>query len=697
VLPLWHPGMISGVPVLELMHTSVFYPLNLIFLLDDFPTAFNLYIVLQHFILVFSVYGLTRFWGLSEEAAVCSGITALLGGYFLSLSSIYNHFQSAIWFPLLLFFFQKLLETGRTKYFLSMVFFLFCQVLGGSPENCLLSTALLALYGLLVVPANPGVRESGRCILLLASAVVLSLGLSALQLLPTYEFLEHTTRGRGLSFEMVTSWSIAPESLVHLILPIDFVRFMERKGIGTGFFLQSHYMGLLPLFFMFAGLIGLFRVKALRFWALVFILGVFFALGQHNAFYRFFFDWVPVFDKFRFPEKFMFLSAFSLVFLVGYGVQALQNLASNNSKGMKSLVIYGIIFCAGVYGLSILMNRKGELHALAILVPFILICMMLQSGRLRPSMFKVIVVGLVLADLTLRNLALVPFIDRKFYDEPPVLAEKLKKDSDRFRIYSGPLASDAEVTTKNQFPKSSNQLFSMMMVKDQLRPNLATIYGNVFIDGLTGVILMNDLIWVNKFVFASEELRRRMLKRGNVKFWVTDEFEIPPDGDRPFGLKKVREFDDALPRAFFVPRARQESRKDAIKEYFDEKFDPASEVLLDEEVSWDLREDFQGQVDSIDYRPNGVTITTRQNGDGFLVLLDSYFPGWKVRVDGVPGHVYRANNFYRAVKLGPGPHTLEFHYEPVGFKTGLIVSLVTFLLLMIGISTPALRRRVFPV
>jgi uncharacterized membrane protein YfhO len=67
-----------------------------------------------------------------------------------------------------------------------------------------------------------------------------------------------------------------------------------------------------------------------------------------------------------------------------------------------------------------------------------------------------------------------------------------------------------------------------------------------------------------------------------------------------------------------------------------------------------------------------------------LVLLDTYFPGWKVEVDGQPERIFRANYFYRGVKLGAGRHVVEFSYTPEGFQTGMRISFLTFVFLLAG-------------
>ena len=88
-------------------------------------------------------------------------------------------------------------------------------------------------------------------------------------------------------------------------------------------------------------------------------------------------------------------------------------------------------------------------------------------------------------------------------------------------------------------------------------------------------------------------------------------------------------------------------------------------------------------MEEVSYSPNHVTVKTTQQGSGFLVLMDSYFPGWTVKVDGEEKPILQANHFYRAVQLDSGSHTLEFDYFPEGFKAGLIVSSTAGIFLMI--------------
>jgi hypothetical protein len=78
---------------------------------------------------------------------------------------------------------------------------------------------------------------------------------------------------------------------------------------------------------------------------------------------------------------------------------------------------------------------------------------------------------------------------------------------------------------------------------------------------------------------------------------------------------------------------------------------------------------------------------------GYLVLDDSYYPGWEATVDGHPARIVPANENFRAVAVTPGVHTIDFRYRPGSFRIGVILSIVTALGLLAGLVVTLARRR----
>ncbi|MBE9471546.1 MAG: YfhO family protein [Chloroflexi bacterium] len=76
---------------------------------------------------------------------------------------------------------------------------------------------------------------------------------------------------------------------------------------------------------------------------------------------------------------------------------------------------------------------------------------------------------------------------------------------------------------------------------------------------------------------------------------------------------------------------------------------------------------------------------------GYLVLTDTWYPGWQATVDGKPAEVLQANYAFRAVYLAAGEHTVEMVYHPTSVLVGEAVSLTTLTLLVVGL--PLTRRK----
>jgi hypothetical protein len=64
-------------------------------------------------------------------------------------------------------------------------------------------------------------------------------------------------------------------------------------------------------------------------------------------------------------------------------------------------------------------------------------------------------------------------------------------------------------------------------------------------------------------------------------------------------------------------------------------------------------------------------IEIQAQGPGLLVLSEIAYPGWRVRVDGVPQPLEIVDGLFRAVRLLPGWHEVVFEYRPLSLWLGL--------------------------
>ena len=85
-----------------------------------------------------------------------------------------------------------------------------------------------------------------------------------------------------------------------------------------------------------------------------------------------------------------------------------------------------------------------------------------------------------------------------------------------------------------------------------------------------------------------------------------------------------------------------------------------------------------------------MEIAVRAERDAWLVLADTFYPGWNAEVDGEKVPILRANGLYRAVRVEAGEQTVIFRYQPTSFRVGVAVSCVSALAVL-GIALAGRR------
>jgi hypothetical protein len=190
---------------------------------------------------------------------------------------------------------------------------------------------------------------------------------------------------------------------------------------------------------------------------------------------------------------------------------------------------------------------------------------------------------------------------------------------------------------------------------------------------------------------------------------------------------KLYKHRSSLPRAWLVKDFKVLDSKTILSTMAKKEFDPWKEVLLEEEPKWE-KEEIGGQhlpagrqggppqhrkndvgeplsglplkVEFISETNNRLQLFVKSTENVLLVLSDTYYPGWKVLVDGRPQKIYQADYAFRAVPLSAGTHQVEFTYDPMSFKLGAGVTFLGILgCIVFGLATwynPRYRRRVAP-
>lgn len=146
------------------------------------------------------------------------------------------------------------------------------------------------------------------------------------------------------------------------------------------------------------------------------------------------------------------------------------------------------------------------------------------------------------------------------------------------------------------------------------------------------------------------------------------------------GPQRIRLYENrrSLGRAYFMRNVRQaKTKEEALRIVSSEQFDGLREVVIEDDTK---TPGSPSQVPAnglpvpvTSESPNQVEMQLDCPHDGYLVLTDIFYPGWKARVDGVEAEIKRANFLFRAVKLAAGRHKVVFSYEPLAMQVSLFL------------------------
>jgi hypothetical protein len=155
----------------------------------------------------------------------------------------------------------------------------------------------------------------------------------------------------------------------------------------------------------------------------------------------------------------------------------------------------------------------------------------------------------------------------------------------------------------------------------------------------------------------------------------------------PFAVYENR---DAFPRAFSVGRAIPQVDREHILEQLKE-VDYRRQVILEGLVepaamlpAGEGSEFRSARLCA--YGPNQVVVEVERTTPGYLVLTDTWYPGWMTTLDGTTAELYRANYLFRAVAVPAGKHEVVFTFAPTGYRVGRSISLaaLTAVLVLVG-------------
>ena len=157
------------------------------------------------------------------------------------------------------------------------------------------------------------------------------------------------------------------------------------------------------------------------------------------------------------------------------------------------------------------------------------------------------------------------------------------------------------------------------------------------------------------------------------------------------------EFTGALPRAQLYTRWQMNTNdQETLRMLGDPNFDPQRTVLVAGELPTNAAPGevtpAAGNVEFARYTPKDIVLQANPTAPAVLLLNDRFDPDWHLQVDGRPQTLLRCNYLMRGAFLPPGPHTVEFMFQPRHQALYVSLASVTAALALLGVVAWTGRR-----
>lgn len=409
-------------------------------------------------------------------------------------------------------------------------------------------------------------------------------------------------------------------------------------------------------------------------WVIVALATTLFAFGRGFGVFDICFALVPGMGLFRVPSRALFLTTLATSVLAGLGVEAASSRLSSTTIGTRKPVILYAIATLAILLIAIATNSFGRVVSdprflLAYLGSGVAIFLVARHPRRRGT----IAVGLGLlavAETVLYGVALIRTTPpSRFLGPDPVgLAIASRRPDGPFRIRArDAYYGDARAFAIGLEKTNLNDSFQIGFAAD-LYERLYPMFGEP-----------TPARFPLRF---RPDLQADILDRMNVRFLVSDRddarFGWPAIASGEWGGAKftIRENPDPLPRAYVVPRAVVLEDGPGVPEHFLDH--PARESVI---VTRDMpplpqaRQPFT-PAETLSNDPDRVEVLVTTTGPGFLVVADTWMPGWSAEWNGRPATIYRGNRAQRVVVLpSAGSHRVVMTYTPPGLSLGRTITL----------------------
>lgn len=543
---------------------------------------------------------------------------------------------------------------------------------------------------------------------LFCGALFLAAALAAIQLIPTAEYLLESQRSTAVDYDFAMSYSFWPWRFLSFIAPGLF----GNPALGdywgfANYWEDAVYIGLIPFVLAMAALVS--RGKKIQkgtmvspglitFLGMLILVVFLLALGRNTPIFPWLYRYIPTFDMFQAPTRISILAIFALVLLAAVGADSWSKPRGKQLYWLRLGVMAAAAIAVGA-ALALLLSR---IMAFEIRLSFIRatawlglwgVCLgwlaiKAPDARESPAVEKhwgwwqwavVSVVGL---NLVVAGWGLNPSVPLDVYTESAPTAEGVEQNLAGGRIYLG--KEDEEMLKFERFLRFDTFLpfedgEDWGSLRASLLPNITLL------DSLSSANNFDPLLpgrystWIDRLENADSAQKDQMLNLMGVT--VVESIDL----EEEYGVR----FDtrSSFPRIRWASCGIQTGDGEAALELLLSGFpDNGSTIVLESGDNFGTaicNDQQDAELRVLEEYPSQTSVKVLAETAGYLVVADTWYPGWRAYVDGVQSKLWRANYMFRAVAVPAGEHEVKIDYQPSSFLVGGITSGAALVLLLL--------------
>jgi len=728
-LPLWTPYNFSGGPVLGDGQSAIMYPFTWLYAFLPLPDAFSLMVILVPFFSLIFTYGLLRHFSLSRLSSLFGSVTFAFSGFmsvWMEENPAVSH--SAIWLPLFVCIADILLSNPNGIWF--SIFALLTAIVTAS------GFLQISIYEIFFIAAFTIFRlfsiEKNNKIIIKKLFTIFCSGLTGLLLVApylftTWEAYQLSPREFSRIPEIRTVFLVQWSHILSLFSPDWLGNPGSYNYHGTGtYYDKILFIGVVPLVFV---LLKLFTKKTFLEKYLFYFAGISMFLGFSSPITQWLFSQpIPILSS-MLPSRIFYLSTFTLSLIAAFGFEyvcingnhkdLLTAMKKSSTIYLIALIIIEIFYLAystevnfpsyqlGIVARTVrslidnqvrislelpsIILRNISISSVLTILTFVLISLSFSNKISKKLLATLLILLTAISSWYFTGKSLY-FGERQFFfPSNPLITELSRAKLDRIAFFDeqSRIKSALNVPYGLYSPEGLNPVFSYrygQLIKAaenggalettipriQVELNLNKGYKNERIS--SSLKRLSSLLGI-KYIVEQKSADDQYISVYPLHklVWQNDFF-------------RIWENPEAFPRAYIAKDIVVIPDSQKIIEYlFHSNTNLRNVAVVETPIPVSNKNDSSiSELVRIDsYKMNEVHLAVQTPNSGMLVLSDTFAPGWKAFVDGIPTKVYRTNFIFRGIPITAGSHSIKFAYEPLSFTYGIYAMCIGIIILLL--------------